>query len=214
MGITDSSQAIYFFGETSLSGVSHLPLMNTLFIDPQIPSLLDFDFLIVTSKRSIAALFSFEYKFKDIKLFCVGEKTADFARSHGLNVVHTSKGYAKDLIREILPKIKGMKGLYLRPKTVANSYISDYVNKGLLKEAICYETQCKKNIEQELIQPARLLFAAPSQVECFLKHFSFDAKDKIMVIGKTTAEALPKNIPYVIASKPSLDVMLKEVGTE
>ena len=211
MGITEPTLPSYFFGETPLEGVSHLPLVETIFIKPSIHSLSDFDFLIITSKRSIMALQSFDYDFKSIKLFCVGEKTAAFAKSQGLNVVHVSKGYAKDLIAEIRPQIKGLKGLYLRPKTVANHYISDYVNQGLLQELVCYETKCLTKRPSTFEQPARLLFSAPSQVECFLKHFNFHVEDKVMVIGKTTADALPQGVGFTIASKPSLALMCKEV---
>ena len=210
MGITHQRKTVYFFGETPLEGVSHLPLVQTQFINPNITSLRDFDFLIVTSKRSIIALQSFDYDFGNIELFCVGEKTASYAKKLGLNVVHESRGYAKDLISEILPLISQKKGLYLRPKTVANDYIKEHVRRGLLAEAVCYETLCLQSTSKQLIHPAVLLFAAPSQVNCFLKHFNFNPEDEVIVIGQTTAQALPKGIKFNIASTPSLEVMVEE----
>lgn len=210
MGITKQAQAVYFFGEAPLKGVSHLPLVQTQYINPQIASLNTFDFLIVTSKRSIMALQSFAYDFGSVELFCVGKKTASFAKSLGLNVVYEASGYAKDLISAILPQIDKRKGLYLRPKTVANDFIVDYVQKGLLDEAICYETLCIQSTSEKLIRPATFLFAAPSQVHCFLKHFSFKHEDKVFVIGETTAKALPKGIKFQISSQASLEIMVQE----
>lgn len=210
MGIIDPSRAVYFFGETPLTGVSHLPLVQTDYINPKIKSLKHFDFLIITSKRSIMALKYFYYDFGDIEIFCVGDKTAAYAKKLGLNVVHKSRGYAKDLISEIQSKIDQRKGLYLRPKTVANDYILEYVKEGYLDEAICYETLCKQATSKKLIRPATLLFAAPSQVNCFLEHFSFDPEDRVVVIGQTTAKALPEGIKYSVSSRPSLEIMVKE----
>lgn len=212
MGIAHQTKKLYFFGETPLDGVSHLPLVQSQFIDPEIKSLSTFDFLIITSKRSIMALQSFDYDFGRVELFCVGKKTAAYARYLGLNVVYESSGYAQDLITEILPLIKRKKGLYLRPKSVANDYIIEYVKKGLLEDAICYETLCIPSIDERLIHPATLLFAAPSQVKCFLKHFNFTQEDSVFVIGQTTAQALPVGINYKVASQPSLETMVKEAS--
>jgi uroporphyrinogen-III synthase len=205
VGITISTKMIYFFGETPIDGVSHLPLLSTNFINPNIKKLSDYDFLIVTSKRSIQALIYFSYEFNDIELYCVGEKTATFAKDKGLNVKHISKGYAKDLISDVKEVIKAKKGLYIRPKDVANEYITSYVKTGLLEEAICYETVCSKIVDTKIIQPAVLLFAAPSQVACFKKYFTFDKDDLAVVIGQTTADSLDNNVKYIISDNASLD---------
>jgi len=194
---------IYFFGQTPIVGVDHIPLQNTKYIDPNC-KLTSYDFIIITSKRAIKAMQSFGYDFGLIQLFCIGEKTAAFAREVGLNVVHVSQGYAKDLITEIKPKIEGQKGLYLRPKTVANSYITDEVNKGDLDQAICYETLCVEKTEKIITHPAIFLFAAPSQVACFMKHFSFEEDDRAVAIGSTTFKTLSTLIPTSISDEPTL----------
>lgn len=210
MGITISTKKIYFFGETLIEGASHIPLLSTTFINPNISKLSKYDFLIVTSKRSIQSLLYFSYEFNNIELYCVGEKTALFAKDKGLNVKHVSKGYAKDLISEILPMIEDKKGLYIRPKEVANEYITSYVSHGLIQEAICYETVCSHTINETIVQPAIFLFAAPSQVACFKKHFRFHKDDFAIVIGQTTASALHQDIKYQISSKPSLTALVKD----
>lgn len=198
----------YFFGQTPLEGVVSIPLQATNFINPNV-TLSKYDYIIITSKRSIEAMHFFGYNFKQIAIYCIGEKTAHYARSKGLKVVHISKGYAKDLIREIKPMIEGLKGLYIRPKVVANAYITDESKKGKLDQAICYETLCIKPTTM-LKRPAVLLFASPSQIECFLKWFNFEKEDVVRVIGTTTAKALPKYVEASICKIPSLE-NLKEM---
>lgn len=182
--------------------------MQTQFVDPKV-SFASYDFVIITSKRTIEALQKFHYSLEGIKVYCIGEKTAAYAKAANMVVVHTSVGYAKNLMAEISSKIAGQKGLYLRPKTVANSYITEYVYRGKLDEAICYETLCCDRATDVLTRPATLLFAAPSQVECFMKHFSFEDDDAVVVIGQTTADALPEDIKYEITAQKSLESLVQ-----
>ncbi|NOR57284.1 MAG: uroporphyrinogen-III synthase, partial [Sulfurimonas sp.] len=46
---------------------------------------------------------------------------------------------------------------------------------------------------------------SPSSIECFLKTHTIDADAKVVVIGKTTAKALPDGIEYKISQKTSID---------
>ena len=214
MGIEASKKNIYFFGETIIDGLPQTSLLTTKYLSPQLSQLAHVDFVIVTSKRALQACKDFYQDLKKIPLYCIGEKTAAFARDEGMQVVYTSTGYAKDLISEILPMIKGKRGLYLRPKSVANRYITDYVKKGMMQELICYETECLGDIDFTIVQPAVLMFAAPSQVRCFMKHFSFHPNDKVIVIGTTTAKALPLEQKYHISSEKSLESLLQLAKTK
>ncbi len=181
--------------------------MQTNYLNPEI-NLSIYDFVIVTSKRSIEALIHFEYQLQDIKAFCVGQKTAEYAQKSGMIVEHTSQGYAKNLIEEIAKKIEGRRGLYLRPQTVANNFIMDFVDAGKMDAAVCYETLCSEDKVFTLNRPSVLLFAAPSQVECFLKHDQFTQEDSVVVIGQTTAEALPKEVTYHLPDEMTLQSMV------
>lgn len=204
---------IYFFGETALEHVSHIPLLSTHFIDPQI-KLSQYDFLIITSKRSLQSLEHFNYSFSDIQAICIGKKTAEYAQSKGMEVIHTSSGYAKDLITEVLPLIENKQGLYIRPKTVANAYIEDYVSIGKIDSAICYETLClEKKLRPQIIQPATLLFSAPSQVTCFQEYFQFHNDDTIITIGETTAKALPVGKIYHLSDEKTLQSLVNKAQT-
>jgi len=194
---------IYFFGQTPLEGVDHIPLQETLFINPHC-DFSNYDYIIVTSKRSIKTMHSFGYDFQQLPIYCIGKKTANYAKKQNLHVVHVSKGYAKDLIREIQPMIEGLKGLYLRPKRVANSYITDEVQKGSLDQAICYETLCVKNVNTPIVHPAVFLFAAPSQVKCFMQDYRFEEGDRVVVIGTTTLKAVPLGVECSVCDEASL----------
>ena len=200
---------IYFFGQIPITGVVHIPLQRTKYINPQC-ELSKYEFIIITSKRAVEAMLSFDYDFGLIKIFCIGEKTARFAQEVGLNVVHVSKGYAKDLIAEIRPQIKEKKGLYLRPKTVANSYITNEVEEGTLDQAICYETLCIEKVDQCIEHPAILLFAAPSQVACFMQHFNFEEDDRAVAIGSTTFKASSRLVPTSISDQPTLESLYQK----
>ena len=57
----------------------------------------------------------------------------------------------------------------------------------------------------EVKEPATLIFTSPSSIECFLKTHTISPDAKIVVIGKTTAKALPKDIKYQISKKKSID---------
>ena len=89
-------------------------------------------------------------------------------------------------------------------KTVSNLPEILKENKVLLDELVAYETSCKK-IDVELEKDSIFIFTSPSSVECFFKQYSWDDSYKAVVIGKTTAKYLPKNIKYEISSQTSVE---------
>lgn len=201
----------YFFGATPLEGAEHLALQEVIFLDPKIDLSL-YDYAIITSKNTLKSLETFSYDLSHLELYCVGEKTARLAKEMQLNVVYHSKGYAKDLISDIEAEIADKRGIYLRAKEVANSYITNRLEPAVLEEAICYETRCKEGVGQSIEHPALLFFAAPSQIRCFLNYFSFDKRDTIICIGRTTKAALPKGVEAHISPRPTFEAMFEKAA--
>ena len=77
-------------------------------------------------------------------------------------------------------------------------------NKINLDEVVAYETSCKEtNIDLE--EDSIFIFTSPSSVECFFKQYSWKDSYKAVVIGKTTADYLPKNVDFIMSSETSVD---------
>ena len=49
---------------------------------------------------------------------------------------------------------------------------------------------------------------SPSSVECFFNQYKWKDNYKAIVIGKTTAKYLPKEVHYTISSETSIDVCI------
>ena len=74
----------------------------------------------------------------------------------------------------------------------------------LVDELVTYKTSCKKsNISLE--DNSIFIFTSPSGVECFFNQYSWNDSYKAIVIGKTTAKYLPKEVHYTISSETSID---------
>ena len=95
--------------------------------------------------------------------------------------------------------------LYIKAlKTVSNLVDILIDNDVLLDELVVYKTSCKESsviLENNSI----FIFTSPSSVECFFKQYSWNDSYKAIVIGKTTALYLPKNVDYTISSETSID---------
>ena len=77
-------------------------------------------------------------------------------------------------------------------------------NKINLDEVVAYETSCKEtNIDLE--EDSIFIFTSPSSVECFFKQYNWKDSYKAVVIGKTTADYLPKNVDFIMSSETSVD---------
>jgi uroporphyrinogen-III synthase len=76
----------------------------------------------------------------------------------------------------------------------------------MIDEAIVYESDCSKDIiDVDVQKDAILIFTSPSSVKCFLKNKSISKTNKVIVIGKTTAKALPEGIDYILSDKTTID---------
>ena len=99
------------------------------------------------------------------------------------------------------------KWLYLRAKEVASDFVQRAREEGyLIDEAVLYATQCSKQIASvEVEEDATLIFTSPSSVKCFLKSHQISEKNRVIVIGKTTAKSLPSSVHYSVAEEPTIE---------
>ena len=75
-----------------------------------------------------------------------------------------------------------------------------------IDEEILYVSECAaEGMEVEVCEKPILIFTSPSSIECFLKSHTISSDAKVVVIGKTTAKALPKGVRYQISEKTSID---------
>ena len=164
--------------------------------------------LIFTSKSAIFALEDNKLDWKNIPSYLIAPATSKVAELLGVNIVFTgSSGHGNDFAQELIPHLKDKKTLYVRAKkTVSNLPNILRENSIDVDELISYETVCNKNLKEiELEDNSTIIFTSPSSIECFFKKFSWNSSFKAIVIGKTTATYLPKEIKnYKISSSTNV----------
>ena len=199
------SKPIYLF---SISSSPHAISVNSLdinFFKPDI-NFSKYDYLIITSKQTSEALKQYE----NLQLkpaLCVSVASAKSYEEIGGEILDIGGGYGDNLVDKIKSYPKTTKWLYLRAKIVASDFVRTCQNDGYnIDELIVYESDCSKAIwDVEVEDDSILIFTSPSSVKCFLKNHTISSHAKVIVIGKTTASALPKNINYQISEKTTID---------
>ena len=198
---------IYLLNNQKFPEVENLEVfkIQSLKIDIDLKS---YDALIFTSKSAIFALEDNKLDWKNIPSYLIAPATSKVAELLGANIVFTgSSGHGNDFAQELLPHLKDKKTLYVRAKkTVSNLPNILRENSIDVDELISYETVCNKNLKDiELEDNSTTIFTSPSSIECFFKKFSWNSSFKAIVIGKTTATYLPKEIKnYKISSSTNV----------
>jgi uroporphyrinogen-III synthase len=195
---------IYLFSTSSHPDAISINSLEIKLLKPDI-NFSRYEYLILTSKQAAKALL--QYDFVDIKAICVSKKTADSCREIGIDVIDIGDGYGKSLVDVVKKYPKETKCLYLRAKEVASDFAQDLKAQNYnIDEVIVYESRCAEDMRKTEIEGgATLVFTSPSGVRCFLKHNTIDKKNKVIVIGKSTASALPKNINYILSHESNID---------
>ena len=131
--------------------------------------------------------------------------------SLGGTVLDIGGGYGDNLVDKIKSYPKSTKWLYLRAKVVASDFVEVCKNDGFdIDEAIVYESDCSQDIlEIKVEDEAILIFTSPSSLNCFLKTHEISQKSKLIVIGKTTAKAVPKDVEYILSPETSIESCMK-----
>jgi uroporphyrinogen-III synthase len=166
-----------------------------------------YDALIITSKQASKALKAYE-KSEYIKLpaLAISLQSAKAYEAIGGKILGIGQGYGDTLASKIKAYSKEMRWLYLRAKLVASDFVAVCKQEGYsIDEAVVYESRCSQAItEVKVPDEAVLIFTSPSSVECFLQNHTITPKHTVVVIGKTTAKALPLGIKYILSKDKTI----------
>ncbi len=197
---------IFLFSKTAHPDVVHVPILTTTFFQPAI-NLDDYDAIVLTSKQAVTALEKISPHWRSLPVLSVASKTEAMVREAGGILLERGDGYGDSLDDIIVKKYAALRWLYPRPKVVASNFKERVKEQRVfLDDVVVYETACNKACKNiSLPEEAVLIFTSPFTVECFLELFTFKTTYKIVVIGKTTAKALPKEIDYVMPDRPDIE---------
>ena len=198
---------IYLFATSKHPDAISSKSLEVRFLKPQI-DFAKYDYLIITSKQTVKALEQYEReKFINIPALCVSPKTATSYENFGGNILEIGDGYGDNLVKNIKEKSKDKKWLYLRAELIASDFVQRCQNDGYdIDEEVLYVSECaSQGMEVKIESNPILIFTSPSSIECFLKTHNIGLDAKVVVIGKTTAKALPDGIEYKISQKTSID---------
>jgi len=201
------SRQIYLFSTSSHPNAVNVNSLDITLLKPQI-DFSNYDYFIITSKQASHALKQYEKKeYIDTKALCISKKSAAAFESLGCKILETGSGYGDNLLSIIREYPKTTRWLYLRAKLIASDFVQVAKTENfLIDETIVYESMCSKQILNIEVEPnSVLIFTSPSSVKCFLQNNSIDKSHKIIVIGSTTAKALPVNIPYLISKETTIE---------
>lgn len=196
---------IYLLSNQKYTCVENLEVFQIEYIKSSI-DLLKYDALIFTSKNAIYSLDSFNKNWKNIDSYAIAPKTSEIIKKLGGKVVFTGiTSHGNEFAQELINLLKNKKVLYVKAlKTVSDLVEILKQNKILIDELVAYKTSCKKS-EILLEDNSIFIFTSPSSVECFFNQYSWKNSYKAIVIGKTTAVYLPKEVEYTISSTTSVD---------
>jgi len=198
---------VYLFSISSHPNAVQVNSLKITFLKPNI-DFWKYDYLIITSKQASKALQQYDKNdYIDKPALCVSTQSAKSYEALGGKVLEIGGGYGDNLIQHIKKYPKETKWLYLRAKVVASDFVSLCNTEGYhIDEVIIYESDCSKEIlEVEIEDDARLIFTSPSSLNCFLKTHTLSQNNKIIVIGKTTAKAVPAGYEYHICEKTTIE---------
>jgi len=198
---------IYLFSVSSHPEAIHINSLTVTFFKPKI----DFTqttYLILTSKQAVKALEQYDKEeFIKKKALCISKATAKAYKELGGEVLEVGKGYGDTLVDTIKSYPKESRWLYLRAEVVASNFVDLLQKDGYtITEAVLYKSECSKEIlKAEVETDAILIFTSPSSIKCYLKTHTLFSSQKIIVIGKTTAKALPKDINYTLSPDTTVE---------
>ncbi len=205
------SKKVYLFATSKSDEAISIKSLDVAFLKPSI-DFSKYDYLIITSKQTIRALEAYDKNsFINIPAICVSSKTAFYWEKFGGRVLGYGNGYGNTLIKNIKELSKEKRWLYLRAKEIASSFVKIAREDGYnIDEQILYESRCSDEILKVRVEAgSTLIFTSPSSVECFLKNNFIDPSSKVIVIGTTTAKALPNGVEYLISQKTTIESTLE-----
>ena len=203
---------IYILSEKPFKNAKNLPCILIQHIYKDI-DFLKYKALVFTSKNGVLAADKISKKWKEIPAYSIGSGTSRVIRELGGELEFEAKNsYGDKFATEIKERLCGKRVLFLRAKVVTSKLNIILKEAGvLLDEEIVYETVC--NDCSNLKKPEKgscIIFSSPSTIECFFKCFDWDNSYKAVVIGEVTLKALPKDIPYTMSEKTTIDSCIQK----
>lgn len=201
------SKSIYLFSISSHPNAISVNSLSINFLKPSI-NFSKYDYLIITSKQTSEALQQYEIQdYINKKALCVSVASANSYETLGGTILDIGGGYGDNLVDKIKSYPKDTKWLYLRAKVVASDFVTVCKRDGFrIDEEVVYESECSQDIlDVEIEDESILIFTSPSSLNCFLKTHEISQLSKVIVIGKTTAKAVPKNTEYVLSKETTID---------
>ncbi len=215
---------IYLFSISSHLHAKSISSLDIKFLKPKI-DFSKYDYLIITSKQASEALKQYDKnEYIHIPSICVSKKSAEAYEALGGEVLACGNGYGDDL-STVIRKFSHMpersdkcprgtkRWLYLRAKVIASDFISTCHEEGYnIDEVVVYESECSKDIRHvEVEDDSILIFTSPSSLHCFLENHTIMPSNKVIIIGKTTALAVPDGIKYTISPETTIESCM-EIG--
>ena len=199
------SKKVYLFSTSSHPQTTSINSLDITLLKPHI-DFFKYDYFIITSKQVSESLKQYTPRILKSAL-CVSSLTAASYESIGGHILDIGLGYGDSLKNMIRSYPKETKWLYLRAKVVASNFVNQCKEDGYsIDESIVYESECSREIKSIIVEDkATLIFTSPSSVKCFLTKHKINEKSKVIVIGKTTAKALPNGIGYSIAKNTTIE---------
>ncbi|RBQ26717.1 MULTISPECIES: uroporphyrinogen-III synthase [Arcobacteraceae] len=201
---------IYLLNDQKFDNIENLEVFEIEYLKFDI-DVKQYNALVFTSKNAILSLDKNNKEWIDIPSYVIAQKTANVAKRFNSNIAFIgSSGHGNDFAYELIPYLKNKKVLYIKAlKTVSNLPNILRENSINVDEIVAYRTTCNKKEPILLEENSTIIFTSPSSVECFFKKYSWHSSFKAIVIGKTTALYLPKNIDYQISVSTSVEECVK-----
>jgi len=198
---------VYLFSTSSHPDAISINSLDIQLLKPTI-NFSKYDYLILTSKQAVLALKQYDKSdYINKKALCISQQTAKSYEKIGGKVLELGSGYGDTLSYTIKKYPQTTKWLYLRAKIVASNFVHESKEEGIdIDEIIVYESVCSQAILNAPIKNGSILiFTSPSSIKCYMKSHTFTSEDEVIVIGKTTANALPKDVLYHISYEPTIE---------
>jgi len=198
---------IYLFSISKHSKTKNINSLDITFFKPKI-DFFKYDYLIITSKQATKALKQYDSsKYLDKKALCISKASADSFKKLGGEVLEIGKGYGDTLLDSIKKYPKSSRWLYLRAEVIASDFADIARADGYsIDDAIVYKSACSKEILSCNVESnATLIFTSPSSVKCFLNKHKILKTHRVIVIGKSSAKALPSSIKYELSPTTTID---------
>ena len=204
---------IYLFSISKHPDAISINSLSIKLLKPQI-DFLKYDYLIITSKQASKVLAQYDKNnYISKKALCVSKQSALSYEKLGGDILDIGAGYGDNLVDKIKQFPKTTSWLYLRAKVVASNFVAVCNADGYnIYEIIVYESDCSRDIlECKVEDDANLIFTSPSSVKCFLKNKTIKPTHKVIVIGKTTAKALPNGVNFIISDETTIKSCMESI---